>query len=283
MAANYTTDVLFMPIERELLLTLLASDAFDYASPFWREFGGTFSPIPQLKSNSSDLVVAIIVKRGTLFLDPVDDPLFSAHKVFKQRMTSNETDASYLSDLPASAFACQYQIVYYNSAEIGTDHLTAANLVDGYNTKLPDDQWLRDFLSLENNIRTQMQIALAGYATGFRALDMEAEPTMRRNQTEAERKLCGLQRMQSPGGFVNINVFALAFVVTFCVIMPGSKTEHSNSSGVLTRLKVKAHGSILTEKYPPLQMTLSWQLCLWNPSLFTFILNTHTIAMILLI
>ena len=89
-----------------------------------------------------------------------------------------------------------------NSAQAGADHLTPSTLGSGINGLLPDDQWYNDFVALEQNIGTQMQIALSTYAIGFSTLDLGIAPPMPKNQTEADKQLCGLQRMQSPGGFV---------------------------------------------------------------------------------
>lgn len=94
------------------------------------------------------------------------------------------------------------RIAYTNSAETGADHLTPSNLDSGLNNRLLEDQWAHDFVLLEQNIGTQMQIALSTYAIGASTLDLVAEPYMRKNQTEAEKQLCRLQRMHSPGGFV---------------------------------------------------------------------------------
>jgi hypothetical protein len=94
------------------------------------------------------------------------------------------------------------RVVYLNSAETGADHLTPSTLDSGISNSLPDDQWVHDFVSLEQNIGTQMQIALSTYAIGISTLNLGTMPPMRKNQTEADEQLCGLQRMQSPGGFV---------------------------------------------------------------------------------
>lgn len=96
------------------------------------------------------------------------------------------------------------RLVYINSAETGADHLTPSTLGAGINVQVPDDHRVHDFVALEQNIGTQMQIALSTYAIGASTLDLETTPPMRKNQTEAEKKLCGLQRMQSPGGFVYV-------------------------------------------------------------------------------
>lgn len=65
-------------------LTLSDRDQYSYFSNAWREFGSS-SPIPQLKSNDSDLFLTFIIMRNLNYLEPVEDPLFSAHK--KDRTT----------------------------------------------------------------------------------------------------------------------------------------------------------------------------------------------------
>jgi hypothetical protein len=54
-------------------------------------------------------VVVFVVTRGTRWKTAVNDPLYSAHKVFKRRMTDNSTNTFFSPDAPASAFGCQYQ------------------------------------------------------------------------------------------------------------------------------------------------------------------------------
>lgn len=62
-----------------------------------------------MQNDKSDLVVVFVVTRGTRWMDPVNDPLYSAHKTAGQRMTNNKTYTYYVPDSPASAFGCQYQ------------------------------------------------------------------------------------------------------------------------------------------------------------------------------
>ncbi|KAF9741118.1 hypothetical protein PMIN04_006738 [Paraphaeosphaeria minitans] len=111
------------------------------------------------------------------------------------------------------------QLLYWNDAQGAMNHLTPASINSGFNAPLPSDQWLQDMIMLEQNIRAQLQIALSTYAAGGSTLDSKPTTPLRHNATQAEKNLCGIQLMQSPGGFVNINVFALAFVVTFCIVV----------------------------------------------------------------
>lgn len=96
---------------RERFLTSHGSLAYDYPEAYWKKFGGTFDPIPGLRSNKSDLVIVIVITRGTRWRTPVNDPLYSAHRVLTKRMTDNSTNTFYTPDAPASAFACQYQVL----------------------------------------------------------------------------------------------------------------------------------------------------------------------------
>lgn len=77
-----------------------------------------------------------------------------------------------------------------------------AGLALGTNAPLPSDQWVEQFGLLINTVLTQIQIGLSAHATGPSALNLDVSAPMRRNTTTAERSLCGLQRMRSPGGFV---------------------------------------------------------------------------------
>ncbi|KAJ4289802.1 hypothetical protein N0V90_011133 [Kalmusia sp. IMI 367209] len=256
VAGNFTTGVNYMPVDTQRYAVT--------SSPFWSDFGSSFDPIPQLKSNDSDLVIVFIALHGTRFLEPVDDLLFSAHRNFSQLMTDNFTRTSYTADEPLAAFGCQnryqfcfarkgqndtctslqglpstksssdfsganeaqlallrllVQLLYWNDAEGAMNHLTPASINSGFNAPLPSDQWLQDMVMLEQNIRAQLQIALSTYAVGGSTLNFKATTPLRRKPAEAERNLCGIQLMKSPGGFVNINVFALTFVITFCMVV----------------------------------------------------------------
>jgi len=94
------------------------------------------------------------------------------------------------------------QLLYWNNADGAMNHLTPASIISGFNTPLPSNQWLQDMVMLEQNIRAQLQIALSTYAVGGPTLNFKATTPLRRNPAKAEKNLCGIQLMKSPGGFV---------------------------------------------------------------------------------
>lgn len=125
MAENNTLSLRYMPLEHSKIsyaglvspptvsIRQTHSDSssqLKYPSPFWDPYGSTFSPIPRLRNDDSDLVVVYVTTRGVRYWEPVDDPLFSAHKVIQQLLVDNSTIPNYLPDAPMTAFGCQQQV-----------------------------------------------------------------------------------------------------------------------------------------------------------------------------
>ncbi|KAF2018268.1 hypothetical protein BU24DRAFT_390046 [Aaosphaeria arxii CBS 175.79] len=89
----------------------------------------------------------------------------------------------------------------------------------GYIASLPNDQWIREITTWERFIWASLQTFIADYSIGYHHLEPTAKAHMRTNMTDAEKSLCGMQRMKKAGGFMNINVFGLTFIIVFsCVI-----------------------------------------------------------------
>ncbi|CAN9099345.1 unnamed protein product [Alternaria alternata] len=84
---------------------------------------------------------------------------------------------------------------------------------------MPDDFWKREVLGWEQEVWAAMQMAVSQYAIGPKASDPFADAYVIAPQTEGEKALCGAQKMKKSGGFVNINVFGLAFVVAFSTLV----------------------------------------------------------------
>jgi len=92
---------------------LIASRAYSsYQSPVLVEFNSISSPLPEMASKNSDVFVVLVSMNKVEFIAPVDDPLFSAHKLRKTlaRNTLNETIDVYGRDSPMSAFGCWIQV-----------------------------------------------------------------------------------------------------------------------------------------------------------------------------
>ncbi|KAF2745218.1 hypothetical protein M011DRAFT_479365 [Sporormia fimetaria CBS 119925] len=78
---------------------------------------------------------------------------------------------------------------------------------------LPDDQWINEIHSWETEAWAIHQIVLSDYAIGPSLRASRPENVTIPLATEADRALCKVQKMQKPGGFVNINFFALLFTL----------------------------------------------------------------------
>ncbi|KAF2120277.1 hypothetical protein BDV96DRAFT_642118 [Lophiotrema nucula] len=84
---------------------------------------------------------------------------------------------------------------------------------------LPDDQWVREIVRLEGLIWAALQTLTSDYAIGVGVQTPAVKDFLRKNLIDGEKQLCGVQRMRKAGAIVNINVLALAFIVTFaCVV-----------------------------------------------------------------
>ena len=92
---------------------LIASRVYSsYHTPALAEFNSISSPLPEMASNNSDVFVVLVIMNKVEFIAPVDDALFSAHKLRKMlaRNTLNETIDVYGSDAPMSAVGCWVQV-----------------------------------------------------------------------------------------------------------------------------------------------------------------------------
>jgi hypothetical protein len=92
---------------------------------------------------------------------------------------------------------------------------TGGSITDG----LPDDQWIKEVVGWESQVWAGLQILIPDYAIGAKARDPLADFYVKYPETDAEKALCGMQRLPKASGFVNINAFGLAFVLTFALLI----------------------------------------------------------------
>jgi hypothetical protein len=84
---------------------------------------------------------------------------------------------------------------------------------------LPDDQWINEVVGWESQVWAGLQILIPDYAIGAKARDPLADFYVMYPKTDAEKALCGMQKMPKASGFVNIDVFGLAFVLAFALLV----------------------------------------------------------------
>jgi hypothetical protein len=110
----------------------------------------------------------------------------------------------------------------FDASDAFEQHGTEASRLLGaanFMAALPDDQWIREVVASEKFVWASMQTLVSDYAIGHAVRDPLVIESLKKNITKGERQLCGAQRMRKSGGFMNINVFGLAFIITFSFIV----------------------------------------------------------------
>ncbi|KAJ4302760.1 hypothetical protein N0V90_001651 [Kalmusia sp. IMI 367209] len=71
-------------------------------------------PLPEMHRNDADIVLIPVWPNAVVYEKPVDDPLFTAHRVEMRPQASGKDKALYWSDFPVGVVGCalQYQICY---------------------------------------------------------------------------------------------------------------------------------------------------------------------------
>lgn len=106
--------------------------------------------------------------------------------------------------------AATFSTVMPEPYKIETKATSSAGMVN----KLADDQWVREVEGWNAISWAGHQIVLAEYAVGQSVRDPTAPDYTRPPTSAGEKSLCGMQKMRKAGGFVNINVFGLVFIIT---------------------------------------------------------------------
>ncbi|OAL45319.1 hypothetical protein IQ07DRAFT_662175 [Pyrenochaeta sp. DS3sAY3a] len=98
--------------------------------------------------------------------------------------------------------------------QIASSTLKASGLQENFGiiTELPDDQWIKEVVGWESTLWASLQVELAEYAIGRAYRSPGVAAFVKTNLTSGEKAFCGKQKMGNPGGFVNINVFAVFFI-----------------------------------------------------------------------
>ncbi|KAF2743776.1 hypothetical protein M011DRAFT_450657 [Sporormia fimetaria CBS 119925] len=259
-------------VQGHLQMLIGIRSCWSYSSPTRREYSSLLRPIPELTTHDADLFLVKVAQNRMRYLEPVEDPMFLAHRPMIPLQNVPRNLTLYERDFPASITGCQAQhqfcfarpsqpdfctnltglpatipeLNYPDATELQVatagmlistgrifDLETAARYLKvqalaenrEYLPYLPNDQWLNEIRSWESTLWASLQIAATDYSIGAAARVPDSGPYVRDNMTVAENRLCTMQKMKNPGGFVpnqppsNINVFALAFVLTLCLLI----------------------------------------------------------------
>lgn len=80
----------------------------------------TYILIPELQRNDADVSLRLTAKNGIKYFKPVNDPMFSAHRLVIQS-TQTGNVSFYMSDFPGSMMGCVQQVSYSESSMSALD------------------------------------------------------------------------------------------------------------------------------------------------------------------
>ncbi|KAF2189270.1 hypothetical protein K469DRAFT_659388 [Zopfia rhizophila CBS 207.26] len=179
--------------------------------PDWK---GHFSPLSEIARKDADVALTTIHHNNIIYSNPVDDPVFAAHKPFKYVTGTGRNITMYMPDSPARTIGCTEQASRkYSRLENTTTAnsptvsilLQAGLIVEASPDKLPG--------------ANPTQIAVIQLLVSL-IRDSDAKGYVDEPKTAGEKELCRAQKMRKAGGFANINVFGLVFIaVISCTIM----------------------------------------------------------------
>ncbi|KAF2734975.1 hypothetical protein EJ04DRAFT_436020 [Polyplosphaeria fusca] len=227
------------------------SGSITAGTPEWAAFSN-HQPLPEMSRTDADTTLILFQKNMVWYLTPVEDPVFGAHRVFNSLSTATgggQRRDVYLSDTVGTAVGCteqlsgvppmptkenmpqangiQLSILQHSvktNALVGLTLTNKLNLTNSFSgsfiASVPDNQWQLEIERWETIAWTGYQILLTDYSTGIKNRDPDADLYTNKPATTGEKQFCNVQKMQKQGGFVNINVFGLAFIITIaCVVI----------------------------------------------------------------
>ncbi|KAF2733745.1 hypothetical protein EJ04DRAFT_605111 [Polyplosphaeria fusca] len=208
-----------------------------------------FRVLPQLQVPNADITLRQNMLNQIRHENPVNDPMFAAHqRVFATDSTGGSNMTIYLSDFPATMTACTEQYQYFNvtskeypqANDVQLFQLSilrnAANIFniavpkryvaqaenensEGILKNMEDDQWIREIQGWYAISWAAHQTIISDYSIGPTVRDPLSSSFVLPPPNDAAKALCKTQKMRKPGGFVNISVFGLVFIVVVSSIV----------------------------------------------------------------
>ncbi|KAF1953256.1 hypothetical protein CC80DRAFT_518396 [Byssothecium circinans] len=211
----------------------------------------TLEPLEGMRRKDADLTL-IALTGAVTYTKPVYDPWFLAlttmtlYDVIKQ--TNKQINSTvYIPDSPVRAMGCivQHQFCIKTDSSLhcsaldslprgipskgweraSSVQLSALELLIvsnkeiglGYTynaVQVHPDQWIIEARAMESFVWASLQVSIADYAIGPSVRSSDLADYIVKPTTAGDKQLCGSQKMRIAGGFVNINVFGMAFVIT---------------------------------------------------------------------
>jgi len=85
-----------------------------FAAPEWNNVASSHDTLPETASDAADLMQVLIKKNLVRYLSPIDDPVFSAHTKYTQRLdlVNEGNQTTYLSDSAHAVISCRQQVLH---------------------------------------------------------------------------------------------------------------------------------------------------------------------------
>lgn len=103
------------------------------------------------------------------------------------------TDFPPVSEIQLALFRLLVHILIYHDPLTSLALFQPFGLNPQYNTPLKFDEWVHQFIFLDNVVITQLQVALSTYAVGLSALGLDVPEILRHNPMDVEKTPCTLQ------------------------------------------------------------------------------------------
>ena len=107
-----------------------------------------------------------------------------------------------MNDAQLALYKLVVSFLFFHNENNVPAQILAPALNPYYNPPLPNDQWVRQITMMQQYLIAIIQVAMSTHAVGPSTLNLIADPLLMPNASEADEKLCGIQKMRSPGGFV---------------------------------------------------------------------------------
>ncbi|KAH4178371.1 hypothetical protein HBI81_047200 [Parastagonospora nodorum] len=180
-----------------------------------RQSGGSgFVPMRGMRPDYADVTIFILVNPLS-YLKPVYDPWFLATKSVPRRDAAGNDILTYFHDGVGSPMGCTIQNA--NTKK----HQYCINTKSGQQCSVPDG--VPVYAIQANATLKGLERASALQLSTLQLLILLRSPDIADNVTVpatlGDKALCGAQKMRKAGGFVNINVFGLAFVISMSLFL----------------------------------------------------------------
>ncbi|KAF2709058.1 hypothetical protein K504DRAFT_408484 [Pleomassaria siparia CBS 279.74] len=214
-----------------------------------------WEPLPGLMRKDGHVTIFEIDYSGITYEHAVDDPLFGAHRIatdkFNNTVYKPDLPVGVMGCVEQSQYCVSHSRIEQVCTELGnsetvlsskdltgarpiqlaalellkdmprleyatTRRLNISAAVLPIPSAIPSTQWINEAESWTSYVLSMSQLVFSDYAMGPAARTPSIRDQVQPPRTDGEKALCNAQKLRKSGGFANINLFGLVFVVVIC-------------------------------------------------------------------